>query len=204
MSSSNNNTSTTKGTRSPYDNPERLDFCKKQRVVYGWIPMIRSNLPAFVKIGVEVSIHEGVMFTEGFGYARDKDGRWLHIPHVGGVSIGNNVDIYPGTTINRGTVNDTVIGSGTKIDHKCHIGHNSRIGENCIICAGVIICGSVVIGDGVWISPGSTIRNKIVVGNDVFIDDNTNVVKNIPDHNYAKGNPVRFEYRDELPHNKIG
>ena len=188
----------------PYDRPDRLEFCKKQRAVYGWVPMVRSPLPPFVKIGVEVTIYEGVMFTEGFGYARDKDGRWLHIPHTGGVSIGNNVDIFPGTTVNRGTVNDTTIGHGTKIDHHCHIGHNSRIGDDCVICAGVIICGSVVIGDNVWIGPNSTVKNKVLIGNDCYIGQGSNVLRDVKHHHIAYGNPARSEYREHLPHLKIG
>lgn len=194
----------TSSSNNPFDNPDRLKFAKKQRAILGWIPHIRSTLPPFVKVGVQVTIHENVYFTEGFGYARDENGKWLHIPHAGGISIGDNVDIYEQTTINRGAVGDTTIGSGTKIDHHCHIGHNSRIGENCIICAGVILAGSVIIGDNVWIGPGSTVKNKVLVGKDCYIGSNSNVVEDVQYHHLAKGNPARSEYREYLPHIKIG
>lgn len=189
---------------SKYDRPERLKFCLEQREVYDPKAFYLSNHPDWVHLGSNVMLHEGVLFTDGFGYARDEDGNWLWIPHSGGCIIDDDVDIFPMTTINRGTIKNTFIGKGTKIDHHCHIGHNSSIGENCIICAGVIICGGVSIGDNVWIGPGSKILNKKTVGNDCYIAMGSNVVNDIPEHCMVKGNPAKSEYRDELPHNKIG
>ena len=192
-----------------YDNPERLEFCKAQRKTYPDQPRVYpdTNIPAWVRMGVNVCIHQGVFFTDGFGYARDENGDWLHIPHVGGIVIGDDVDIYPGTTINRGTAEDniTTIGPGTKIDHHCHIGHNSTIGENCVICAGVIVCGSAIIGNNVWIGPGSIIKNKVYIADNVYIGCASNVVSDITISNsLVYGNPARVQRNGPLPHNKLG
>lgn len=180
----------------------------RMRELTGYRPSIHPslNIPDWVKVGKNVCLHEGILFTEGFGYARDEDGEWLHIPHSGGVVLGHNVDVYFYTTINRGTVDDTVIGDGTKIDHHCHIGHNSHIGQNCIICAGVIIAGSVVIGNNVWIGPGSRILNKVSIASNTYIGQGTNVVKSVKKQGgLVKGNPGVWEDRKgRLPHNKIG
>lgn len=191
----------------PYDRPERLEFALSQREIYKEEPSIHQTvlIPVWVTIGKRVTIHKGVMFTTGFGYARLPDGNWIHIPHTGKVIIGDDVDIHPYTTINRATVDTTTIGKGTKIDHHCHIGHNSHIGENCIITANVTLCGSVVIGDNVWIGVGSTIRNKIKVPNNTYIGNMSNVVNDFREEGMLiYGNPAKGLEAKFLPHNKIG
>lgn len=178
-------------------NPERLKFFLKQRAKYPELlkPFIHKsvNIPDYVTLGKNVTIHENcVIGSEGFGYERNEDGAWLHVPHIGGVVIGDNVEIHAMTIIDRGTINDTVIGEGTKIDKNCHIGHNSRIGKNCVICSGSLICGSVTIGDNVWISPHSTIINKVSIANNVFIGIHTNVIANVTKEGARMvGNPAR-------------
>ena len=191
----------------PYDRPERLVFAKDQIRKYGKPPETHRlvHVPDWVSVGYGCTIHEGVRFTEGFGYARDKEGKWLHIPHTGGIVIGNYVDIYPDTTINRGTVNDTIIGDGTKIDHHCHIGHNSKIGENCLITAGVIIAGGAIIGDNVWIGPHSSILNNKEVARGCMIGQQSNIVTDfLQEDKLIYGNPAKAYDRLHLFHNKIG
>ncbi len=100
----------------------------------------------------------------GFGFVRDEDGTWLEIPHVGGVEIGNNVRIGSNCCIDRGTIDDTIIGDGTKIDNMVHIAHNCKIGKNVIICAGVTFCGSVTVEDDVWLAPGTLIKEGVTIG----------------------------------------
>ena len=174
----------------------RLAFAKKQRKKYAHLlePFIHESveIPSWVEIGKNVTIRKNCTIgTEGFSYVKS-DGKWLHIPHVGGVKIGDNVDIYPHSNIDRGTLKDTVIGEGTKIDHYCHIGHNCQIGNNCVITAHVIIGGSAIIGDNVWIGPNSTILNKIKVGDNVYIGAQTNVIKSIKSNVTVVGNPARI------------
>jgi UDP-3-O-[3-hydroxymyristoyl] glucosamine N-acyltransferase len=90
-------------------------------------------------------------------------------PQLGGVRIGQNVEIFPNTTISRGTFEDTIIEDGVKIDHHCQISHNSKIGKDCVITSGVIICGSVSVGERCWVGPHSVVLEHIRIGNDVEI-----------------------------------
>lgn len=158
-------------------------------------------IPSWVKYGKNITIHENcTVGTEGFGAARDVNGEWVHIPHIGGVVIGDNVEICAGTNVDRGTVNDTVIESGTKIDHHCHIAHNCKIGKNCAIAAGVTFSGSVIVGDNVWIGPGSTIINGIKIGDNAYIGIGTNVIEDVPDNAVVVGNPGRVLRIGGQPH----
>lgn len=173
---------------------ERLRFALEQRLKYPQEHFIHQSvrIPEWVRLGNNVTIHENCTIgTEGFGFAQQEDGTWIHIPHVGGVVIGDDVEIFAGTNIDRGTVNDTVVGKGTKVDHHCHIGHNVQIGANCIITAKVIIGGSTRIGDNVWIGPNSTILDHITVGNGVCIGAQTNVISSVEDSVTVVGNPHR-------------
>jgi UDP-3-O-[3-hydroxymyristoyl] glucosamine N-acyltransferase len=171
-------------------NPKRLEFTIKQREVCPYIPFIRSYLPDFVKVGKNVNIYEDVKFIEGFGYTWDGN-RWLHIPHTGNIIIGDEVEIHPYTTIQRATVDSTIIGDGTKIDAHVHYGHNVKCGKNCIITAHTTICGSVMIGDNVWIGPGSCIRDWIKVGKNCIIGMGSVVTKDIPDGQVWAGVPAK-------------
>jgi UDP-3-O-[3-hydroxymyristoyl] glucosamine N-acyltransferase len=83
----------------------------------------------------------------GFGFARDEQGLNHHVPHYGGVIMGDDVHIGSNCSIDGGTFAPSVIGSGTKIDNQCHVGHNATIGKNVIITAGFIMAGSSTIGD---------------------------------------------------------
>ena len=179
---------------------ERLKFAKEQRKKIPQEPFIHPsvNIPEWVDIGNNVTIHENCTIgTEGFGFVKDVDGKWIHIPHSGRVIIGDDVEIFAGTNVDRGTVDDTIIGNGTKIDHHCHIGHNVKIGDKCIITAKVVIGGSTTIGNNVWIGPNSTIMNKISVGNNVYIGAQTNVIKSVPDDVVVVGNPARILRKKE-------
>jgi UDP-3-O-[3-hydroxymyristoyl] glucosamine N-acyltransferase len=98
-------------------------------------------------IGEDCILHSGVVIgADGFGFAREKSGAWVKIPQTGRVVIGNDVEIGANTTIDRGALDDTVIGDGVKLDNLIQIAHNVRIGEHTIMagCAGV--AGSTTIG----------------------------------------------------------
>ena len=109
--------------------------------------------PAFSAryVGNSVIIHNGARIgQDGFGYAPGPRGM-IKIVQIGRVIIQDNVEIGANTTIDRGTMDDTVIGEGTKIDNQVQIGHNVQIGRHCGIVAQVGIAGSATIGDGVLI-----------------------------------------------------
>ncbi|MBI5000811.1 MAG: UDP-3-O-(3-hydroxymyristoyl)glucosamine N-acyltransferase [Euryarchaeota archaeon] len=134
-----------------------------------------------VTIGRNVIVYPYCLIGyEGLGHIENEKGMLENFPHYGGVVLGDYVEVFPFTNIDRGTLGNTRVGRCTKIDHYCHIGHNVTIGKNCIITAGTIIAGSAKIGDGVWISPNSSIRDYVVVGNNAFIGLGAVVMKNVP------------------------
>ena len=100
------------------------------------------------ELGSRVRVHAGARLgSDGFGYVY-RDGAHVKIPHVGRCLIEDDVEIGANTTIDRGSIDDTVIGAGTKIDNLVHIAHNVRIGRLCLIMAQVGIAGSVRVEDG--------------------------------------------------------
>jgi UDP-3-O-[3-hydroxymyristoyl] glucosamine N-acyltransferase LpxD len=108
----------------------------------------RVSLERGVVVGNGCHILSGaVIGSDGFGYA-DEKGEWIKIPQLGRVVIGNRVDVGANTTIDRGTLDDTVIEDGCKIDNQVHIAHNCKIGARSIIAGCVGMAGSTVIGEG--------------------------------------------------------
>lgn len=117
-----------------------------------------STLDDNVRIGARGVVHSGaVIGAEGFGFTPDEQGRWQAIAQLGGVRIGDDVSIGANTTIDRGALDDTVIGAGVKIDNQCQIGHNSEIGDHTLICGCVGIVGSTTIGRHCVLAGGSGI-----------------------------------------------
>jgi UDP-3-O-[3-hydroxymyristoyl] glucosamine N-acyltransferase len=131
------------------------------------------------RLGERVIVHAGaVIGADGFGMANE-EGRWVKLPHIGRVLIGNDVEVGANTTIDRGTVDDTVIEEGVKLDNQIQIGHNCRIGAHTAMAGCVGVAGSAVIGrhctvggaavilghlslcDGVHVSAGTVISRSI-------------------------------------------
>lgn len=168
----------------PKGNPARLAFIRE----------CQQREPVKVKIfkGDNCNIDEtAVIGRDGFGYEPDEDGNLVFFPHFGHVIIGNNVDIGAHTCIDRGTINDTIIEDGAKIDNLVHIGHNCVIGKNVSITPGVVLGGSVVIGDGTFIGMNATIMEHLKIGKNVTIGMGAVVVKDVPDGETWFGNPAR-------------
>jgi len=121
-------------------------------------------------IGKNCVISPGaVIGGEGFGYVREPDGRWLKVPQLGRVVIGDDVDIGANTTIDRGALGDTVIGDGVKLDNLIQIAHNVKIGDHTAMAGCVGIAGSAVIGKRCLIAGGAGIVGHITVGDDVEV-----------------------------------
>lgn len=156
--------------------------------------LVHANVHIYskVKIGRNVIIHEGaVIGKEGFGYEKNSQGEWEKFPHIGGVVIKDNVEIGSNTIIDRGTLDNTIIGQGTKINNLCHVGHNVVIGNNCIIGVNSYIGGSGKVGDDCWIAPGVIIRNGVKVGRNVIIGMRSVVTKNVGDGKVVFGVPAK-------------
>ena len=115
-------------------------------------------------LGARTMIHSGARIgCDGFGYVF-REGAHQKIPHVGRCIIGDDVEIGANTTIDRGSIDDTVIGNGTKIDNLVQIAHNVRIGEKCLLMAQVGIAGSVTIGDGAILAGQAGISGHVSIG----------------------------------------
>ncbi len=154
----------------------------------------RATILDKVIIGNRVFIQPGaVIGSEGFGYVK-KGRRYLRISHIGGVIIDDDVEIGANVTIDRGTIGDTIIGAGTKIDNLVHIGHNVKIGKNCIIIAQVGISGSVRIGDNVILAGQVGIKDNVEIGDNSIIYAKSAVFKSVPKNSIWSGIPARNHY----------
>jgi len=157
-----------------------------------------------VTIGKNVIIYPSCLIGyDGFGHIKTEDNVLVNFPQYGGVIIEDNVEIFPLTNVDRGTLGTTIIGSGTKVDHYCHIGHNVIIGKNCVITACTVIAGSTKVGDCVWIGINSAIREYTVIGDKAFIGMGSVVTKDVPDNTVVAGNPAR-PFPDKNLHGKEG
>jgi UDP-3-O-[3-hydroxymyristoyl] glucosamine N-acyltransferase len=131
--------------------------------------------------------------------AEIKGQSWTRIHSLGAVTIGDDVEIGANTCIDRGTVRDTVIGSGTKLDNLVHVGHNVEIGRDCLICGQVGIAGSARIGDRVVMGGQCGVNDNIFVGNDVIAGGATKIFTNAPAGRVLLGYPaVKMETHVEM------
>lgn len=177
------------------------------------------NIGDRVKVGNEVILHHGVSLgADGFSFVTEnpsnleqarKDGEVkennveqviFKIPSIGSVIIGNNVEIGANTAIDRGTIENTVIGDNTKIDDLVMIGHNCRIGKGCMIVSQVGIAGSCVIGDRVVIAGQAGLADHISIGDDTLIAAKAGITKSFPAKSIVVGAPAvpRKEFIKQL------
>ncbi len=177
------------------------------------------NIGDRVKVGDDVILHHGVSLgADGFSFVTEnpdnieqarKDGAIkeentkhviFKIPSIGSVVIGNNVEIGANTAIDRGTIENTVIGDNTKIDDLVMIGHNCRIGKGCLIVSQVGIAGSCVIGDRVVIAGQAGLADHIEIGADTIITAKAGVTKSFPEKSIVVGIPAvpRKEFIKQL------
>ena len=131
-------------------------------------------------IGARAILHSGaVIGADGLGFARDADKHWVKIPQIGGVVIGDDVEIGANTTVDRGALEDTVIGNGVKLDNLIHVAHNCRVGEDTIMAAMAGLAGSTTVGKRVQVGGKAGFSGHLEVGDDIVISADTNVTKSI-------------------------
>lgn len=149
---------------------------------------------ADVRIGKRCRIFSGaVIGADGFGYFKDENGLYHKIPHIGGVEIGDDVEIGANACIDRGCLDSTVISDNCKIDNFCHIAHNVRLGKNCVVTAGAILCGSVQTGANCWLAPGSVVKDGLSLADNVLVGMNSVVYRSVRKGNVqVVGNPARI------------
>ena len=139
----------------------------------------RVTLLDGVRIGERCIVHAGaVIGADGFGFAPDR-GAWQKIPQVGGVVIGNDVEIGANTTIDRGTIDDTVIEDGVKLDNLVQIAHNVRLGEHTIMAAMSGVAGSTKVGKRCMIGGGVVMINGLTVCDDVLFTFRSIVTRSV-------------------------
>ncbi|MDO5641080.1 MAG: UDP-3-O-(3-hydroxymyristoyl)glucosamine N-acyltransferase [Paracoccus sp. (in: a-proteobacteria)] len=162
-----------------------------------------------VSIGDRVVIQPGaVIGSDGFSFVTPEESgveeirrnlgkredftpqKWVRIHSLGGVEIGDDVEIGAGATIDRGTIRATRIGHGTKLDNLVHIGHNVVLGDDCLICGQVGIAGSSVIGNRVVLAGQCGVSDNITIGDDVIAGGATKIFSRVPAGRVVLGNPA--------------
>ena len=151
-----------------------------------------ATIHSGTRIGRRVLIHSGaVIGGDGFGFANDH-GVWVKIPQLGGVVIGDDVEIGSNTTIDRGALGDTVIEEGVKLDNQVQIAHNVRIGAHTAIAGCTGIAGSTTIGKRCAIGGGAGISGHLEIADDVHLTGTTFVTQSITEKGvYSSGTPFQ-------------
>jgi UDP-3-O-[3-hydroxymyristoyl] glucosamine N-acyltransferase len=162
-----------------------------------------------VQIGDNFIAQPGVIVgVDGFSYVTPKPGAveearatgqitsasqtdgFARINSLGSVILGNRVEIGANSAVDRGTISNTVIGDGTKLDNLVHIGHNVSVGQNCLLCGQVGIAGSTVIGDRVILGGQVGVADHITIGSDVIAAGKSGISSNVPSGRLMMGNPA--------------
>jgi UDP-3-O-[3-hydroxymyristoyl] glucosamine N-acyltransferase len=153
--------------------------------------MARVTLYPRVRIGGRCTLHAGVVVgADGFGFTQEA-GAWVKVPQIGGVLIGNDVEIGANTTVDCGAIDDTVIEDGVKLDNQIQIGHNCVIGAHTAIAGCTGISGSSIIGKRCMIGGGVGIAGQLNIADDVIITGYTLVTHSIKNSgSYSSGMPA--------------
>jgi UDP-3-O-[3-hydroxymyristoyl] glucosamine N-acyltransferase len=181
-----------------------------------------SKIPSSVKIGQNVVIEENVEIGEntviehnavihsgtkigknclirthasiggdGYGYIETDKGL-VKQPHLGGVTLSDNVEIGSNTCVVRGMINDTYLGEGVKVDNLVHIAHDCFIDDYSFIIAGAELSGYVKVGKRSRVAPNACVKQRLTIGNDAIVGLGAVVTKNVPDGTIVAGNPAKI------------
>jgi UDP-3-O-[3-hydroxymyristoyl] glucosamine N-acyltransferase len=149
-----------------------------------------------VVIGDRVTLHNGVVVgSDGYGFARQKDGSHLKIPQHGDVVIEDDVEIGANSTIDRPAIGETRIGAGTKIDNLVHVAHGVAIGRRVLLAAQVGIAGSATIGDEVMMAGQTGVTGHISVGDKAIVGAKSAVLQSVEAGAFVTGSPA-FPHAD--------
>ena len=167
--------------------------------------IIHSNASIYesIEIGEGCIIHSGVVIgSDGLGFAKESN-QWVKIEHLGRVLIGNNVELGSNTTIDRGSVGDTVLGDNIKIDNLVHIAHNVSIGSGSAIAANSAIAGSTKIGKNCTLAGCTALVDNIQIVDEVHITAKSLITKSIKESGiYSSGTP--FMKNSDWKKNAVG
>jgi UDP-3-O-[3-hydroxymyristoyl] glucosamine N-acyltransferase len=150
------------------------------------------------QLGDHVTLENGaVVGSDGFGFAKDDDGRWQKIPQSGLVKIGNHVDIQANACIDRATVGATEIADGAKIDNLVQIGHGSKVGMNTLVCAQAGLAGSSMIGANAILAGQAGVAGHCTLGDGVILTAQSGVSHDVAPGKMLSGSPA-FDNRTWL------
>ncbi|HEV2914461.1 MAG TPA: UDP-3-O-(3-hydroxymyristoyl)glucosamine N-acyltransferase [Pyrinomonadaceae bacterium] len=150
------------------------------------------------RLGQRVVIHNNaVVGSDGFGYAKDEEGRWLKIPQAGIVVVEDDVEIGAGTTIDRASVGETRIRRGAKIDNLVQVGHSCTVGEDTLLCAQVGLAGSSHIGRRVILAGQAGVAGHLHIGDDAVLTAKSATSHDVPAGKVISGIPA-FDNREWL------
>jgi UDP-3-O-[3-hydroxymyristoyl] glucosamine N-acyltransferase len=156
------------------------------------------------RIGRFCDIKSGAVIGDsGFGFERDLRNRPLRMLHLGGVRIGDHVEVGALTTVVQGALEDTVLEDYVKINDHVHIAHNCHIGEATIIGGGAYLSGSIKVGKNCWISPNCSIRQKLTIGDEAIVGIGAVVVHDVEARSMVYGNPAK-PAREARTHSPTG
>ncbi|MGR3624436.1 UDP-3-O-(3-hydroxymyristoyl)glucosamine N-acyltransferase [Pseudophaeobacter sp.] len=152
-------------------------------------PGVRIGGDGFSFVTPEVSTVETARKTMGDqGDAEAQS--WLRIHSLGAVTVGNDVEMGANCTIDNGTIRDTVIGDGSKLDNQVHLGHNTRVGRDCLLCGQTGVSGSVDIGNNVVLGGQCGVADNIFIGDGVIAAGGTKILSNAPAGRVMMGYPA--------------
>ncbi len=143
------------------------------------------------KVGNRVVIKPGARIgTSGYGYTQTDDGH-IRMPHLGRCILGDDVEIGSNSTVDRGSVDDTIVGPGTKVDNLVQIAHNVRIGQRCLIMSQVGLAGSTIVEDDVSIAGQAGLAGHLTIGKRARLAAQAGVIGDIPAGQTVSGYPAR-------------
>ena len=154
--------------------------------------VVYSNVSIYdqVEIGSNSIVHAGVVIgSDGLGFAKENN-KWKKIEHLGKVILGEEVELGSNTTIDRGSVGNTIIGDNVKIDNQVHIAHNVQVGSGTAIAANSAIAGSTIVGKNCTMAGCSAIVDNVKIADEVHITAKSLVTKSIKESGiYSSGTP---------------
>jgi UDP-3-O-[3-hydroxymyristoyl] glucosamine N-acyltransferase len=150
-------------------------------------------------LGERVIIHNNTTIgSDGFGFAKDEEGRWLKIPQTGRVFIEDDVEVGANTAIDRASVGETRIGRGTKIDNLVQLGHSCTVGEDTLLCGQVGLAGSTKVGNRVILAGQVGVGGHLTIGDDAVLMAQAGVFYDVPPKSVYSGGIPAFDHKESL------
>lgn len=150
-------------------------------------------------LGERVVVHNNtVVGSDGFGFAKDEEGRWLKIPQTGRVVVEDDVEIGANTSIDRASVGETRIGRGTKVDNLVQIGHSCTVGEDTLLCGQVGLAGSTKVGSRVILAGQVGVGGHLTIGDDAVLMAQAGVFYDVPPKSVYSGGIPAFDHKESL------